>query len=133
MLDPIPGIVISDCLHALLPAITRIVNLSLTTGTVPPKIKKASLSPLLKQPLLSHGEFPNYRPISNLAFISKCTEKVVASRLNEPVNKHNLSEFFQSAYKKGRSTESALVRVHNDILGADHLTWGGGAGVGVLV
>ena len=34
------------------------------------------------------------------------------------MNEHNLSEVFQSAYKKGHSTESALVRVHNDILRA---------------
>ena len=81
-------------------------------------MKEASLSPLLKQPSLSHEEFPNYGPISNLAFISKRTEKVVASRLNEHVNEHNLSEVFQSACKKGHGTESALVRVHNDILQA---------------
>ena len=48
VLDPIPRIVMSDCLHVLLPAITRIVNLSLITGTVPPKMKEASLSPFLK-------------------------------------------------------------------------------------
>ena len=113
MLDPIPGIVVNNYLHVLLPAITRIVNLSLTTGTVPPKMEEASLSPLLKQLSLSYEEFPNYRPISNLAFISKCTENEVASRLNEHVNEHNLSEVFQSAYKKGHSTESALFRVHN--------------------
>ena len=118
VLDPVPGNVMSDCLHVLLPAMTRIVNLSLTTATVPPKMKEASLSPSLKQPSLSHEEFPNYRSISDLAFISKSTEKVVASRLNEHVNEQNLSEVFQSAYKKGHGTESALVRVHNDILRA---------------
>ena len=32
----------------------------------------------------------------------------MASRLNEHVNEHNLSEVFQSAYKKEHSTESAL-------------------------
>ena len=42
----------------------------------------------------------------------------MASRLNEHVNEHNLIEVFQSAYKKGHDTESALVRVHNDILRA---------------
>ena len=42
----------------------------------------------------------------------------MASRLNEHVNEHNLSEVFQSSYKKGHSTESALFRVHNDILRA---------------
>ena len=94
VLDPVPGIVMSDCLHVLLPAITRIVNLSLTTGTVPPKMKESSFSPLLKQPSLSHEEVRNYRPISNLAFISKCTEKVVASRLNEHVKHVEHAEFF---------------------------------------
>ena len=42
----------------------------------------------------------------------------MASRLNEHVIEHNLGEVFQSAYKKGHSTEPVLVRVHNDILRA---------------
>ena len=50
-------------------------------------------------------------PISPLFLNAQRNE--VASRLNEHVNEHNLSEVFQSAYKKGHSTESALFRVHN--------------------
>ena len=117
-LDPLPGAVMKDCFHVLLPVITRIVNLSMTTATVPIAMKEASLSPLLKRPSLDHEQFPNFRPISNLPFISKCTEKVVASRLTSHVNNNNLSEIFQSAYKRGHSTETALVRVQNDILRA---------------
>ena len=117
-LDPLPGAVMEDCFHVLLPVITRIVNLSMTTGTVPIAMKEASLSPLLKRPSLDHEQFPNFRPISNLPFISKCTEKVVASRLTSHVNNNNLSEIFQSAYKRAHSTETAFVRVQNDILRA---------------
>ena len=117
-LDPLPGAVMKDCFHVLLPVITRIVNLSMTTGTVPIAMKEASLSPLLKRPSLDHEQFPNFRPISNLPFISKCTENVVASRLTSHVNNNNLSEVFQSAYKRGHNTETALVRVQNDILRA---------------
>ena len=93
-LDPLPGAVMTDCFHVLLPVITRIVNLSMTTGTVPIAMKEASLSPLLKRPSLDHEQFPNFRPISNLPFISKCTKKVVASRLTSHVNNNNLSRFF---------------------------------------
>ena len=50
------------------------------------------------------------------SFISKATEKVVAARLNRHIHDENLHEVFQSAYKRGHSTETALVRVHNDIL-----------------
>ena len=73
------------------------------------------LNPLLKKPALDTEEFKNFRPISNLRFLSKITEKVVATQLIEYLDKNNLSELFQCAYKKFHSTETALLRVHNDI------------------
>ena len=58
----------------------------------------------------------NYRPVSNLSFISKILEKVVASRLNSHINSLHTSNDFQSTYRKFHSTESALLKIHNDIL-----------------
>ena len=58
----------------------------------------------------------NYRPVSNLPFISKIVEKIVASQLEEHMTKQNLHEITQSAYKKCHSTETALVKVSSDIL-----------------
>jgi len=58
----------------------------------------------------------NYRPFSNLPFIAKCCEKVVADQLNQYLAANNLNEVFQSAYKRNHSTETALINVQDDIL-----------------
>ncbi len=58
----------------------------------------------------------NYRPVSNLSFISKVLEKVVASRIQAHIVETNASNPFQSAYKKYHSTETALLRIQNDVL-----------------
>ena len=118
ILDPLPANTLRDCFDALLPAITRIVNLSLKSGLMPSSLKTAALSPILKKQSLCEDILKNYRPISNLPMVSKCIEKVVASRLNDYIDDQNLGEIFQSAYKKRHSTETALIRVQNDILQA---------------
>ena len=51
-------------------------------------------------------------------FLSKCCEKVVASQFISHLRENKLEEIFQSAYKVGHSAESALLRVHNDMLRA---------------
>lgn len=117
-LDPIPSTILKQCLPILLPVITNIVNLSLTSATVPDSLKIALLLPLLKKVSLDFEEFKNFRPVSNLTFISKVIEKTVASQLINYINDNALTEVFQSAYKKQHSTETALLRVHDDIMRA---------------
>ena len=112
-LDPVPTLLLRQSYDILLPVITRIVNLSLQHGQFPVVLKMALIIPLLKKSTVDSEILSNYKPISNLPFISKCCEKVVALQLNQ-----HLHEVFQSAYKPCHSTESALIscRVHNDIL-----------------
>ena len=72
---------------------------------------------LLKKPSLSKDDMKKYRPVSNLTFISKVLEKAVAKKNSvafKLYNKHLKS--FQSVYKKFHSTETALLKIHNDIL-----------------
>ena len=59
--------------------------------------------------------FKNFRPVSNLAFISKLVETVVAKQLHY-LNCNNVFLLFQSAYRKYYSTETALLKIMNDIL-----------------
>jgi hypothetical protein len=96
--------------------LTKIVNLSLDTGIMPSDVKVAMVKPILKKQTLSPEEFNSFRPISNLNFFSKVVEKVVANQLVEYLEHNDLHETFQTAYKKFHSVETALLRVHNDIL-----------------
>ena len=65
---------------------------------------------------LNKEEMKNYRPVSNIPVISKLIEKVVSQRIQTHISQHHLGSTFQSAYKKSHSTETALLRVQNDIL-----------------
>jgi len=56
----------------------------------------------------------NYRPVSNLSFISKVVERAVAVQLNEYLVANDLLPRYQSAYRKNHSTETALLRVWSD-------------------
>ena len=72
--------------------------------------------PLLKKPSFSKDDMKNYRPVSNLNFVSKIIEKVIANRIRSHLERHDLSNQYQSAYKKFHSTETALLKVENDII-----------------
>ena len=100
----------------LSPFITKVVNLSLQSGYVPPALKVAVIRPLLKKPTLDPEVLANYRPISNLAFLSEVLEKVVASQLQDHLKHNNLFEQFQSGFCSTHSTETALLRVTNNLL-----------------
>ena len=115
-LDPIPTPLLKDCLDELAPSIAQIVNTSLATGHFPAKFKKALVTPIIKKPTLDPDERNNYRPVSNLSFVSKVVERVVAARLNAHLSANSLHECMQSAYRPNHSVETALLKVHNDIV-----------------
>jgi hypothetical protein len=115
-LDVIPTFLLKACLDSLLIPITTIVNLSLSECTFPTPYKHAVVHPLLKKPSLPPDELSSYRPISNLNFISKIIERTVADRLNNHLQSFPSLASHQSAYRKFHSTETALLRISNDIL-----------------
>ena len=94
------------------------MNTSLTTGIVPQSFKHALVKPLLKKSNLDAECLRNYRSVSNLPFLSKVLERIVFEQRLAHLKRHGLFEQFQSAYRKCFSTETALVKVINDLLGA---------------
>ena len=79
--DPMPTRFVRNCLLDLLPVITNIVNSSIQSNFVPLEFKKAHVMPLLKKPGLGPDNVANYRPVSNLSFLSKVLEKVLMHNL----------------------------------------------------
>jgi hypothetical protein len=74
------------------------------------------VKPLLKKYSLPRDDLASYRPISNLNFVSKTLERIIHNRLNDHLQSFPSICPFQSAYRKFHSTETALLRIQNDLL-----------------
>ena len=115
-LDPLPTFLVKDCIDVLDTPIVSIDNLSLSEGCFPDTFQVCPSLPFVeKKPTLNRDDMNNYRPVSNLSFLSEILE-VVASRLNSHINSSHTSNDYQSAYREFHSTETALLKIHNDIL-----------------
>ena len=109
-LDPISTSLVKECAILITP-ITKIVNYSIKEGSFPNCFKMAYVTPLQKKLSLDRNTLKNYRPVSNLSFISKLIEKVVAKQLNELISHEGLLNVNQSAYKSSHSTETTLLKM----------------------
>ena len=83
--DPVPTCLLKQCVDQLLPAIYKLLNLSLTSSTVLSSYKSAVISMLAL----------------NLLVVSK--------PLKEHRTNNNLDEVYQSAYHSNHATETAVL------------------------
>ena len=82
--------------------------MSLADEVFPDQFKTAHVCPLIKKSALECNARKNYRPMSNLPYISKIVEKFVAARRQKNLQDNQLYEPMQSAYRSAHSTETAL-------------------------
>ena len=115
-LDYIPTSLLKSCANTFSILISHLANLSFTQATFPSKFKLALISPLLKKPGLPKSDLANFRPISNLNTIGKILERLALSRFFPHISKSPSFSPLQSAYRKFHSTETALLKLTNDIM-----------------
>ena len=98
-----------EYLDIVLPVILKLINGSLESGVVPKCFKAAVIKPLLKKSNLDPNSMKNYRPVSNLPFISKLLERVVTEQLVIHQNENRLLDKFQSAYFRIRLSLVTII------------------------
>ncbi|XP_033105946.1 uncharacterized protein LOC117108108 [Anneissia japonica] len=116
-LDPFPTKIVRK-LNCTVSLFRSLVNSSLSSGIFPDSLKIGIITPLLKKSTLDPHSFINYRPVTNIPFVAKIIEKVVCLILVKFLNSNNLFDSYQSDFRKAHSTESAVMKVNNDILQA---------------
>jgi hypothetical protein len=114
--DPLPVPVLKSVAGELAPFLTELFNRSLASGCFPLSFKDAFITPILKKPSLDTADIRSYRPISNLSVVSKLLERAVARQLVDYLRSSNLLPPYQSGFRAGHSTETAVLRVLSDLL-----------------
>ena len=127
--DPFQTKLLFSHLPSIISIILHIINLCLTSGIFPQSCKSSIVLPLIKKTGLDQEILKNYRPVSNLSFLSKVIEKVILVRILKHIEANGINDNFQSAYMSGHSCETALIRVYNDIV----TTIGKGNGSGLVL
>ena len=100
-------------LPILAPALVKIFNLSLATGSYPDNLKIAKVIPIFKTG--AQSSVNNYRPISILSTINKIFEKLLYSRLINYIDKFQILYKYQYGFRKNHSTDHALIELIDQI------------------
>ena len=117
-LDVIPTSLLKNCTDIFVPIIVRLANLSFGEGKFPSNFTRARVTPILKKDGLDPEIPSNYRPISNLNTLSKILERLFLSRLKRRFNDTGRTNTYQSAYKQFHNTETAVLKILDDIYAA---------------
>ena len=108
-LDTIDAKIIKLGKSQLLPAITHIVNLSITTQTFPEIWKVAKVIPLDKKKDSMDPE--NYRPVSLLSTVSKILERSIFLQMVKYFEENNLIDSSHHGFQSGHNTATALIKM----------------------
>ena len=110
--DKVSGKVLKNCNESLAPAFCHAFNQCLEEGVVPETWKTATIVPVPKKS--NPKEMNDYRPVALTSVPFKCLERIVLDRLRKETSEHQDPNQF--AYKKGSSTDDAIILLIQNIL-----------------
>jgi hypothetical protein len=111
-LDPIPTWLLRRCSECFLSLLPRMVNSAiLVQHGMPPQYKTSCVTPLVKKKKSDINDFTNYRPVSNLPFVSKLIERAIAKQITDHLTNGNFFDPHQYAYRRYHSWETALLHI----------------------
>ena len=115
-LDPINVSKLGEAYKSTDPAVGAIINSSFDEGHFVASEKRGLIRPYPKKIGLDVNDLSNYRPVTNLTHMSKITERAMLDQLVPFLEKVGVVPRYQSVYKKLYSTETALCKIHDDLV-----------------
>ena len=109
-LDPLLTTLVKLCLPPLSPLIADIIHSFLFSGSVPPLLKRAIMTLILKKPGSDPNHLNNFQPIANLPFLSIILgKKRVSLQVHDHLTDNNFCKQFQSGFHQLHTTQTAMV------------------------
>ena len=115
-LDLIDTKIIKLIRPVIVPALTHIINLSISTNEFPAYWKSAKIIPLHKKDDLLNPK--NYRPVAILPIFSKVLERTIFNQITKYLNENNILHPNHHAYRSNHNTTSALIQMYDTWVGA---------------
>lgn len=115
--DNLPVVAIKNFSYLGIEMLTKILNCSLTNGYYPKDWRVAKTIPIHKSGKDSKN-ITSYRPISLISVLAKIYEKSIYERLANWCNDNKVIPDVQFGFRKGHSTNHAIMYLHNHIKGA---------------
>ena len=114
--DGISNILIKETKLSIIKPLVFIINLVLSTGCFPTKLKECVVKPMYKKNSKAKAE--NYRPLTITSSFSKLFERIILDRVEPFCRTNNLINTRQYGYKKGVSTIDAVTKAVDIIANA---------------
>ena len=90
-----------------------IFNHSISTGIVSNALKISKVTPVYKKGVMTDPN--NYRPIATLSPFSKTLKRIIYDQLSSFLEKHNILNKYQFGFRKGHSTEQAILEITENL------------------
>ncbi|CAB0041556.1 unnamed protein product [Trichogramma brassicae] len=103
----------SDTLAVLAPVLAFIINVMISSGKYPQLWKKSYIRPLSK--VRAPSSPAQTRPVSNLPHLAKVCDRLLTAQITEHLESHSLLSPMQSGFREGFSTQTALIKITEDI------------------